>query len=199
MWEYLLTKIAQLHSVPDCRIYYFMAQIVLPTLAIIHVFVKHVIRCFMDANSYIIEPSFIGQLERVICSAALVNTWWEPAVRKGFKLHFIVITVIWSSWFISTNYTMDTLVWHIIMANCNTERWVNLTHWGRVKMDAISQTTFWSAFSWIKMYEMRLKFHWSLLLGVQLILFQHWFRWWLGADQTTSHYLAQWWLIYWRI
>ena len=25
------------------------------------------------------------------------------------------------------------------------------------------------------------------------------FSWWLGADQATSHYLNQWWLVYWRI
>ena len=49
---------------------------------------------------------------------------------------------------------------------------LHLTHWGREKMDAISQTTFSSAFSWMKMFEFRLKFHWSLFLGVQLI-FQH--------------------------
>ena len=34
---------------------------------------------------------------------------------------------------------------------------------------------------------------------VQLTIFQHWFRWWLGAVQATSHYLNQWWLVYWRI
>ena len=51
-----------------------------------------------------------------------------------------------------------------------------LTHWGRDKMDAISQTTFLSAFSWIKMFEFRLKFHWSLFLRVQLTLFHHWLR-----------------------
>ena len=28
---------------------------------------------------------------------------------------------------------------------------------------------------------------------------QLWFRWWLGADQATSHYLDQWWLDYRRI
>ena len=50
-----------------------------------------------------------------------------------------------------------------------------------------------------KMYEFRLRFHWSLLLRVQLTIFQHWFRQWLGADQATSHCLHQWWLIYWRI
>ena len=52
----------------------------------------------------------------------------------------------------------------------------DLTHWCRGKMDAISQTTFWSAFSWMKMFEFRLKFHWSLFLRVQLTIFRHWFR-----------------------
>ena len=51
-----------------------------------------------------------------------------------------------------------------------------LTHWGRDRMDAISQTTFSSALSWMKMFEFRLKFHWSLFLRVQLTIFQHWFR-----------------------
>ena len=51
-----------------------------------------------------------------------------------------------------------------------------LTHWGRDKMAAIFQTTFWNAFSWMKMYEFQLKFHWSLFLRVQLTIFQHWFR-----------------------
>ena len=66
-------------------------------------------------------------------------------------------------------------------------------------MDAISQTTLSNAFSWMKMLEFRLKFPWSLFIRGQLTIFQHWFRWWLGADQTTSHYLNQWWLDYRRI
>ena len=74
-----------------------------------------------------------------------------------------------------------------------------LTHWGRGKMAAISQTTSSNAFSWMKVYEFRLRFHWSLFLRVQLTIFQHWFRWWLGACQATSHYLNQWWLDYWCI
>ena len=44
-----------------------------------------------------------------------------------------------------------------------------LRHWGRDKMAAISQTKLSNAFSWMKMLEFRLKFHWSLFLGVQLI------------------------------
>ena len=44
------------------------------------------------------------------------------------------------------------------------------------QMDAISQTTFSSAFSWKKMFEFLLKFHWSMFLRVELTIFQHWFR-----------------------
>ena len=43
------------------------------------------------------------------------------------------------------------------------------------QMNAISQTTFSNAFSWIKMFEFRLKFHWSLFSMVQLTIFQQWF------------------------
>ena len=51
-----------------------------------------------------------------------------------------------------------------------------LTHWGRDKMAAVSQTTLSNAFSWTKMLEFRLRFHWSLFLRVQLTIIQHWFR-----------------------
>ena len=74
-----------------------------------------------------------------------------------------------------------------------------LPHWGRGKMAAIFQTTSSNAFSWMKVYEFRSRFHWSLFLRAQLILFQHWFRWWLGAGQATSHYLNQCGSVYWRI
>ena len=43
------------------------------------------------------------------------------------------------------------------------------------------------------------KIYWSLFLRVQLTLFRHWFRKWLGADQVTNHYLKQWWSSYWCI
>ena len=39
-----------------------------------------------------------------------------------------------------------------------------LTHWGRDKMTAFLQTTYLNAFSWMKMYEFRLKFHRNLFL-----------------------------------
>ena len=74
-----------------------------------------------------------------------------------------------------------------------------LTHWRWGKMAAISQTPHSYTFSWIKVLELHLRFSWSLLLRVQLTICQHLFRWWLGTDQVRSHYLNQWWLIYWHL
>ena len=73
-----------------------------------------------------------------------------------------------------------------------------LTHCGWDKMDAILQN-FQMNFFLMKMYEFWLKFHWTLFLGVPLIIFQHWFRWWHDTMQATSHYLNRWWLNYWCI
>ena len=53
-------------------------------------------------------------------------------------------------------------------------------------------TTFSNAFSWLKFC---FRFHWSLFPKVQLTIFQHRFRWWLGADQVTGHCLNQCWPI----
>ena len=61
----------------------------------------------------------------------------------------------------------DSLIHHL---------WIPLTHWGRDEMEAITQTTFSIAFFWKKMFELWLKFLWSLFLRVQLTIFQHWFR-----------------------
>ena len=51
-----------------------------------------------------------------------------------------------------------------------------LTHWGLDNIEAVSQTTFSKAFSWMKMIEFRLRFHWSLFPRVKLTISQHWFR-----------------------
>ena len=52
-------------------------------------------------------------------------------------------------------------------------------------MAAIFQTTFSNAIFLMKMYEFWLRFHWSLFLRVQLTIFHHWFRKWLG-DKPLS-------------
>ena len=66
-----------------------------------------------------------------------------------------------------------------------------LSDWGQYKMVTISQTTFSNTFSWMKMYEFRLRFHWILFLRVQSTIFQHW--------SSPSHHLTKWRLIYRRI
>ena len=49
-----------------------------------------------------------------------------------------------------------------------------LKYWGRDKMAAIEQTTFSNALSWMKMYELWLRFHWILFLRAQLTISFHW-------------------------
>ena len=60
-------------------------------------------------------------------------------------------------------------------------------------MFEILQTTFWNQFSWMKMLGFRLQFDWSLFVMVELIIIQHWFGQWLGAEEATSYYLNRWW------
>ena len=61
--------------------------------------------------------------------------------------------------------------------NCNLMIYNGrLTHWGRDKLAAIFQTTFWNGFAWMKMFEYRLKYHRRLFLRVKLTIFRHWFR-----------------------
>ena len=43
------------------------------------------------------------------------------------------------------------------------------------KMATISQTAFANTFSWMKLHEFRLRFHWTLLLRFDCTIFQHWF------------------------
>ena len=51
--------------------------------------------------------------------------------------------------------------------------WTWLIHWGRDNKATIYQTTFSNAFSWMKMYKFRLRFHWSLFPMVQLMILQY--------------------------
>ena len=61
-------------------------------------------------------------------------------------------------------------------------------------MANILHTTFSCVFSWAKMFVLWFNFHWNCLLpGVQILIKQHWFRWWLGYDQGISHILNQCW------
>ena len=58
---------------------------------------------------------------------------------------------------------------NVILRICQ-ETTLRLTHWGRDKMAAVSQTTFSNEFSWMKMVQFWLRFPWSFILGVQLTM-----------------------------
>ena len=95
--------------------------------------------------------------------SALVHSDMLPeAPIDGITCHSLPSESIHGNWVLHQRYQLKTWLW--------------LTHWGWDKMDPISQTTLSSTFSWMKMQEFRLKFHWSLFLRDQLIIFLHWFR-----------------------
>ena len=55
--------------------------------------------------------------------------------------------------------------------------WKNpLTHLPLDKRDAVSQTIFSNAFSWMESFISWLKFHWNWFLMVKLTITQHWIR-----------------------
>ena len=96
------------------------------------------------------------------------HTYWEyPQIRKITGESFISVL------------TQSSIMWSLSSSSHSHHNYCHnflLTHWGRDKMAAISQTTHSNAFSWTKMLEFRLKFHWSLFPRDQLTIFQHWFR-----------------------
>ena len=64
------------------------------------------------------------------------------------------------------------------------------------RMHICVSQTFSNVFSSMKVFDFGLKFQLILFLRVQLTIFHHWIRQWLGVVQATSHYLKQWWLVY---
>ena len=92
------------------------------------------------------------------------DIWVVPMMM--IKYHFMKICQYPTCWFHASWYCRQGPV---LLA------WINITHWVRDKMATIFQTIL-NAFSWMEMYEFRLRFHWSLFLRVQLTIFQHWFR-----------------------
>ena len=129
---------------------------------------------------------------------SILKSWWfffskiSPLLYGGFQISTAVLTKTCLS-FKPTLFGF--IPHHGGWSNRRTSgEMCRITHCGRDNMAAIFQTTFTNTFSSTKMLEFRLKFHWSLFLRVQLTIFQHWFRYWLVADQATSHYLNQCWL-----
>ena len=108
----------------------------------------------------------------------LTKAWWRGALVFSFSKSLSTQPRRW--WL----ETPSCLLWrhsNVMKISDLSQRWCNkkvvsLTHWGRDEIDAIFQTTLLNAFSWMKMYELRLRFHWHLFLRFELTIFQHWFR-----------------------
>ena len=75
---------------------------------------------------------------------------------------------------------------------CPSPKLSEWTHWGRDKIATISQTTFLNAIPWTKCI-FSFELFWNMFPGIQSSIYQHWFIWWLGAKQATSHYLNHCW------
>ena len=93
----------------------------------------------------------------------VIRTCWEDL--------YDLMTHVLQGCFIQTGTINDWLNDNnLLMAKTEHQTCYWLTHWGLDKMEAISQTTCSIAFSWMKMFEFRLKFHWSLFLRVPLTI-----------------------------
>ena len=124
---------------------------------------------------------------------------WDTKVRYTFMDVLLAMTCYWQhfvsisgfqEWLFSWECGQSTLLfwgrspgwrrWVVRRGKNYCNIWslktINETHWSWDKMAEISQVTFSNAFSWMKMCEFRLIFHWSLFLTVKLTISQHWFR-----------------------
>ena len=114
--------------------------------------------------------------------ATLTKSGQGLGKRRLKKKRYKTVTSCWSIGLDILHNTRSFCIKCAVSALCFVVVWyraivkISLTHWGRDKMDTISQTTFSSAFSRMKIFEFRFKCHWSLFLRVQLTIFQHWFR-----------------------
>ena len=68
---------------------------------------------------------------------------------------------------------------------------IGLTRWGRDKMAAIFPDDIFKCIFLMTEYGFRIKFHWSLLLRVQLTISQHWLNYGLAP---AGWHLNQWWI-----
>ena len=95
--------------------------------------------------------------------------WWQSAYflfltssQQGAHGNFLLRWDQWI-WMLARKKNNDTAVHNVGFIP-------RLTHWGRDNMAAISQMTLSNAFSWMKILEFGLKFHWSLFPRVQLTI-----------------------------
>ena len=117
--------------------------------------------------------------------------WWRKTATQLFSHVYMSYICIYVQWILEYQITIEVMFIcrHNIVVPLlpklfesrspgiiSSKKASILTHWGWDNMAAISQSAHSNAFPWMKIYEFRLKFHWSLFLRIQLTIFQHWFR-----------------------
>ena len=138
------------------------------------------------ASIVILSFSFKKCIQNVSWKMAAILSWpqgvkelfkWVKPVSHNWQNTFMnlwcaTITQVDSG----SRFNITTLSYQYKWMVLSLPQWMGLTHWGRDKMAAISQTIFSNTFSWMKMYEFWFRFTWNLFLRVQLTIFRHWFR-----------------------
>ena len=118
-----------------------------------------------------------GDYPLKITTTSQIDQWVKGIIGclvRSYHIHatLVRLAVGTGPWF---NVVFLSIGIHISKTKSATDC-LTLTHWGRDKMDAKFLTTISNAFSWIKIYKLRFRFRWILFQGVQLTIFQHWFR-----------------------
>ena len=95
----------------------------------------------------------------LMLKSAKVHSQWPTVTHKNKKFCWKATTKLPQyshEWVpkIAITWHNNTLIW--------MSDWLSLTNWSRDKMAAIFQTTCSNAFSWMKMFEFWLQFHWTL-------------------------------------
>ena len=146
-------------------------------------------------NVYVAQPKKLED-----CLTHPEQSWWLTTVwlNKNFYLRFIYWYLVVNKervyGLVNTNQSdgVNEMSLHRLNTGFTTLTTLNTL---RSRQNVRHFQTFSNAFSWMKIYEFHLRFHWSLFLRFKLIIF----RCLIGAYQVTSHYLNQWWLVYWGI
>ena len=112
----------------------------------------------------------------------LLNRLFRRRSKKASKLRVTGLCAGNSP--VTVKYNSVRVEWYCLLVNImyskpliyKTRTTTFLIHQDRDKMVAISQTTFSKTFSWMKIFEFRLVFHWSLFLRAKLTISQHYSR-----------------------
>ena len=139
-----------------------------PDKTLIIVTYRYKVKCVISPSVFLKEwKSFTSYSHYCYCKMIILLTYYQ----------LFTYIVSWASMLIKTFVFVDVIVNDVSLHTALLIRilvfitYQALTHWGREKMDATSQTTFSSAFSWMKVFEFRSKCHWSLFLRVQSTIF----------------------------